>query len=269
MADLLKLFGMDPADLVARLLEATAALEPGHADQSVNARLARFAGLLKGAARLVRLHEVAELGRKVEELLAPYARSRRPIPEDVIDELRRHADRIAERMSTLIGVPMPIARAPGTADAPAPPAAPAESATTPPAPEPAPPPCTGPGPAEPPPPAPVPEPATAVLVVGEGIAGDALRAAIAELGHRVELAAGEQAALAAATAEHVAFVIDAACGIELTRRTRADRALRAVPAIVVVAGDARAAWEAGATACVAPNEIDAAMLDRVIRAWSG
>ena len=58
----------------------TAALEPGHADQSLNARLQRFAGLLKGAARLVRLNEVAELGRKIEELLAPYARTRRPMP---------------------------------------------------------------------------------------------------------------------------------------------------------------------------------------------
>lgn len=112
-------FRIEARELLEGLSRDVLQLEQGGAVADVVARVLRQAHTLKGAARVVKQTEIADLAHAAEELLEPH-RGGAPVPREGIDRLLQLIDTMAARLGTL-GAPAPAA--PQAPAAPAQPAA--------------------------------------------------------------------------------------------------------------------------------------------------
>ncbi|WP_332852315.1 response regulator [Duganella sp. S19_KUP01_CR8] len=116
-------FRIEARELIEQIGKGVLALEQGVRDAEQVALLLRWAHTLKGAARVVRQAEIADLIHGVEELLAPLRSDDAALPRSTVDQLLAACDRVN---SLLAQLPQPEAAptAPGpvlaTAGAPAP-----------------------------------------------------------------------------------------------------------------------------------------------------
>jgi two-component system, chemotaxis family, sensor kinase CheA len=87
-----KYFRVEARELLGGLSKGVLELERGALSKEVIKGLLRLAHTLKGAARVVKLPEVARQAHQVEDLLAPHREGEGPIPEARIEELLRLLD---------------------------------------------------------------------------------------------------------------------------------------------------------------------------------
>jgi two-component system chemotaxis sensor kinase CheA len=99
-ADLYKYFRLEARELLEQLGSGTLELEKT-GDPAIVQRLLRVAHTLKGAARVVRLPEIAEHAHALEEALAPYRDGAGPVPADRIQQLYAIVDAIGTRVAQL------------------------------------------------------------------------------------------------------------------------------------------------------------------------
>ncbi len=109
-----KYFRLEARELLDGLSQGVLELERGATSKELISRLLRFAHTLKGAARVVRLPEIATQVHAVEDALAPYRDQERRVAQETIDELLRLLDAVAGRLSAIDPA------APATLDAPTP-----------------------------------------------------------------------------------------------------------------------------------------------------
>ena len=117
-----KYFRVEARELVEQLGKATLALEHADATQPLIAQLLRFAHTLKGAARVVKQPEIADVAHAIEDLLAPYRDGGERVRANDIEQLLGMIDAIAGRVATLAppteaAAPPAAAAAPIAADA--------------------------------------------------------------------------------------------------------------------------------------------------------
>jgi two-component system chemotaxis sensor kinase CheA len=118
-------FRVEARELLDGLTQGILTLEKGDASRELIDRLMRFAHTLKGAARVVKQGEVAELAHAMEEILAPRRGAPGPVPGEQVTRLLALVDTCAERLKPVLAPPE---RAGVTGDAAAPPAETVESA---------------------------------------------------------------------------------------------------------------------------------------------
>jgi two-component system, chemotaxis family, sensor kinase CheA len=109
-----KYFRLEARELLDGLSQGVLELERGATSKDLVSRLLRFAHTLKGAARVVKLAEIATQVHAVEDALAPFRDQDRRVPQETIDELLRLLDAVSGRLATIDPA------APVTVDAPAP-----------------------------------------------------------------------------------------------------------------------------------------------------
>lgn len=100
--DPLRYFRVEARELLEQLGSAALALEtdPSSAELS---RLLRLAHTLKGAARVVKQREIAELAHALEDTLAPYRDGGRAVPRDCVDGMLATIDAMGEQVARLPG----------------------------------------------------------------------------------------------------------------------------------------------------------------------
>ncbi|RFP19548.1 MULTISPECIES: response regulator [unclassified Duganella] len=116
-------FRIEARELIEQIGKGVLALEQGVRDVEQVALLLRWAHTLKGAARVVRQAEIADLIHGVEELLTPLRSDDAPLPRSTVDQLLAACDRVNGLLAQLpqpeavpaAPVPMPV-----TGGAPAP-----------------------------------------------------------------------------------------------------------------------------------------------------
>ena len=97
-------FRLEGRELLSQFSAGVLALEKsGNADNHVQ-RLLRIAHTLKGAARVVKLVEIADLAHVLEDTLAPVRSATGAVPHEIIELLLKHLDRI-EELFRQIGAP--------------------------------------------------------------------------------------------------------------------------------------------------------------------
>jgi two-component system chemotaxis sensor kinase CheA len=103
-SDPYKYFRTEARELCAELGKGVLELERAPAPEIV-AQMLRVAHTLKGAARVVKQREIAELAHAVEEALAPHRDARSAIARDVADTILRHLDAIGRSLAALAPPP--------------------------------------------------------------------------------------------------------------------------------------------------------------------
>ncbi len=93
-----KYFRIEAREIVDDLNRGLLDLERGVGGVEVVKRLLRGAHTLKGAARVVKLTEIAEITHAVEDALAPFRDSASGVPRDRVDAILRLVDDIAARL---------------------------------------------------------------------------------------------------------------------------------------------------------------------------
>ena len=96
-----KYFRIEAGELVEQLGKGALDLEKGPASSGLVGRLLRLAHTLKGAARVVKQAEIADLAHSIEDALAPHRTSAAPIPRNAIDVILQLLDGISGRVSVL------------------------------------------------------------------------------------------------------------------------------------------------------------------------
>jgi two-component system chemotaxis sensor kinase CheA len=100
-----KYFRIEARELVDQLGKAVLDLEKGVAAPELVARLLRLAHTLKGAARVVKLRNIADRAHQLEDLLAPLREGGNPLPSVQVDALLRVVDQIAAGVAALDAAP--------------------------------------------------------------------------------------------------------------------------------------------------------------------
>jgi two-component system chemotaxis sensor kinase CheA len=95
-----KYFRVEARELLEGLGRGVLELEKAW-DKDLVSKLLRFAHTLKGAARVVKLADVAERAHAFEEALAPHRQRSGPIPGDHVGALLRLVDAIGERVRAI------------------------------------------------------------------------------------------------------------------------------------------------------------------------
>jgi two-component system, chemotaxis family, sensor kinase CheA len=103
-------FRVEARELLEGLTQGALDLEKGTGDKSAVASLLRLAHTLKGASRVVKQPEIADLAHAMEGILSPYREGERTVPRESATDLLRLADAIAGRVAVL-----DAPREPGTA----------------------------------------------------------------------------------------------------------------------------------------------------------
>ena len=85
-------FRVEARELIDGLAQGILELERGSADAAVGPRLFRFAHTLKGAARVVRRLELADLAHAAEEILARARDANRASTREELGEANHHAE---------------------------------------------------------------------------------------------------------------------------------------------------------------------------------
>lgn len=109
-------FRIEAGELVEKLGKGLLDLEKGESGAEMVAQLLRLAHTLKGAARVVRLPEIAEHAHAIEGLLGPFRDGSEPVGSGPINEVLQRVDRIAEGVAAL-GQPETAAPEPAEAGA--------------------------------------------------------------------------------------------------------------------------------------------------------
>lgn len=99
--DQYKYFRIEARELLEGLNQATLELERAGNGKDVIARLLRLAHTLKGASRVVKQPQIAELAHTIEEVFAPHAEDRAPIPNDSVSHVLKLLDRIDAKVKSL------------------------------------------------------------------------------------------------------------------------------------------------------------------------
>ncbi|HEY3324613.1 MAG TPA: response regulator [Planctomycetota bacterium] len=99
--DPLKYFRIEVRELLDGLVQGSVAVRRGAGSAEQIARLLRHAHTLKGAARVVRQTEIADLAHKIEDVLAPYREGPGAAPSESAAELQRLIDSISTLVVTL------------------------------------------------------------------------------------------------------------------------------------------------------------------------
>lgn len=110
-----KYFRIEARDLAEQLGHSLLELERTGSGGEVVPRLLRLAHTLKGAARVVRLGEIADQAHRIEDLLTPYRETTQPVPAGDIELLLKLLDAIAARVAGLTqpeATEAPVAAAP-------------------------------------------------------------------------------------------------------------------------------------------------------------
>jgi two-component system chemotaxis sensor kinase CheA len=118
--DRYKYFRIEARELMQQLGKATLDLERGEKAPERVPHLLRLAHTLKGAARVVKQREIAELAHAVEEALDPFRAHAGTVPQPSVEALLALVDQIRARVVAL-DTPSSQAGAPPSALAPAPP----------------------------------------------------------------------------------------------------------------------------------------------------
>jgi two-component system chemotaxis sensor kinase CheA len=96
-----KYFRVEARELLGTLGQGLLELEKGPPSPALIPRLLRVAHTLKGAARVVRLTEVAEMAHAVEDALAPWRESTQPAEPRQVDTVLKLVDSIGARVKQL------------------------------------------------------------------------------------------------------------------------------------------------------------------------
>src|ERR1700729_1710154 len=99
-----KYFRIEARELIDQLGKTILELERGPSPELV-ARVLRVAHTLKGAARVVRQREIADLAHSIEDALVPLRASSEPVPRGGIDALLRLVDDMSGRLTSLGAAP--------------------------------------------------------------------------------------------------------------------------------------------------------------------
>jgi two-component system chemotaxis sensor kinase CheA len=102
-----KYFRIEARELLDQLGKGVLDLEKGTAAAELVARLLRLAHTLKGAARVVKLPEIADRAHTLEDVLAPFRAGGVPVPSGQVDALLRLLDEIGARWASLAPAPEP------------------------------------------------------------------------------------------------------------------------------------------------------------------
>jgi two-component system chemotaxis sensor kinase CheA len=133
MADPLKYFRVEAREILDQLQRGVLELERAQASSENVPRLLRLGHTLKGAARVVRQPEIANLAHRVEDLLVPLRQAGREATPEESAQLLALVDAIATEISKLAPAPAEPVVSPAatsTADATPPRAAPEDAAST-------------------------------------------------------------------------------------------------------------------------------------------
>jgi len=98
-------FRVEARELVEQLGKGILDLEQQHPAVTLVPRLLRLAHTLKGAARVVKQREIAELAHEVENLLAPFRDASGSVPRDPLDRALALVDAIGGRVAQLAPPP--------------------------------------------------------------------------------------------------------------------------------------------------------------------
>lgn len=98
MSDLYKYFRIESAELIEGLTQGVLGLEKGAPTQETIAVMLRLAHTLKGAARVVKLAEIADQAHTLEEQLTPFRQSSQPVAAHVLTQTLAIVDGISEQV---------------------------------------------------------------------------------------------------------------------------------------------------------------------------
>jgi two-component system chemotaxis sensor kinase CheA len=98
-----RFFRVEARELMDQLTKAALDLEKRTAGAEQVSSLLRLAHTLKGAARVVKQRDIADLAHIVEETLAPYRADGQPVEREQIDSLLDSLDAISVRLAQLPG----------------------------------------------------------------------------------------------------------------------------------------------------------------------
>jgi two-component system chemotaxis sensor kinase CheA len=96
-----KYFRPEARDLVDQFAKGVLDLEKGESTTTAVQKLLRLAHTLKGAARIVKQSEIADLAHAIEDRLAPFRDGEVRIKREQIDGVLAHLDGISDRIATL------------------------------------------------------------------------------------------------------------------------------------------------------------------------
>jgi two-component system chemotaxis sensor kinase CheA len=99
--DQYKYFRVEARELLEGLSVAVLEMERGERGKDLLGRFLRFAHTLKGAARVVKQPDIAELTHSIEDAFAPYREGHSPIPQERIDHVLSILDLIAAKVASL------------------------------------------------------------------------------------------------------------------------------------------------------------------------
>lgn len=115
-------FRIEARDLVEQLGRGLLELERTGSSGEIVPRLLRLAHTLKGAARVVRLTDIAERAHRIEDLLTPLRDTAQQVPPGDIEALLKLLDGIASQVAALGQPEAPAEAIPASAEQPLPPA---------------------------------------------------------------------------------------------------------------------------------------------------
>jgi len=94
-------FRIEANELLEQLAKTVLDLEKSSASAELVMRLLRLAHTLKGAARVVRQAEIADLAHAIEDNLAPYREGIQPVPRERVDSILAALDAIITKIAQL------------------------------------------------------------------------------------------------------------------------------------------------------------------------
>lgn len=117
-----KYFRIEARELLENLAQGVLTLEKGQGDTELLVCLLRYAHTLKGAARVVKLPDIADNAHALEDLLVPFRDGSQQPPRHIIDAVLRLIDAMVAALALLDAVPTspPQGARSETAPAPAP-----------------------------------------------------------------------------------------------------------------------------------------------------
>ncbi len=89
-----KYFRLEGRELLTQLAAGVLALERTGNEQGLVQKLLRIAHTLKGAARVVKLVDIADIAHRMEDALAPVRSFSGPVPREIVEILLGHLDQI-------------------------------------------------------------------------------------------------------------------------------------------------------------------------------
>jgi two-component system chemotaxis sensor kinase CheA len=100
-----KYFRVEARDLLDQLGSGTLDLEKGRPGAELVPKLLRLAHTLKGAARVVKQRETADLAHAIEETLQPYREAGQVVPREKVDRVLGLLDDIGRSLAAVVAQP--------------------------------------------------------------------------------------------------------------------------------------------------------------------